>query len=127
MSYVYAAITECRTQLAGKVPLIGFSGAPFTLLTYMIEGQGSKTFASSRAAFYKDNANFKTVLFLLSDIIIEYCSRQIQGGAQLIQIFESHALFICPEMVPIMSESVTRICTALKSKHPDVPMEKGQF
>jgi len=122
LQYVYNAITECRTQLNGKIPLIGFSGAPFTLLTYMIEGESSKVFSKSRAAFYKDKQNFQNMITILSDIIVEYCRRQIDAGAQLIQIFESHALYICPEMADMMGASIVSICERLKSSHPETPL-----
>lgn len=120
--YVNNAITECRTQLAGKIPLIGFSGAPFTLLTYMIEGESSKVFSKSRAAFYQNKKDFGKMIQILSDIIVEYCRRQIDAGAQLIQLFESHALYICPEMSEMMGNSIISICNRLKETHPDVPL-----
>lgn len=88
----------------------------------MIEGETSKVFSKSRASFYKDNKNFSKMIDILADIIVEYCRRQIDAGAQLIQIFESHALYICPEMTEMMGASIISICQRLKETHPDVPL-----
>lgn len=122
LGYVYAAITECRLQLNGRVPLIGFSGCPFTLLGYMMEGGGSKTYSKTRAAFYNNFEKFENMIMILSDLIIEYLNRQIQAGAQLVQLFESNAVYISPPMVACFSKSIKKIANKVKERNPDIPI-----
>lgn len=91
LGYVYKALTLTRRKLEGKVPLIGFSGAPWTLMAYMIEGGSSSTFAKARAWLYKHPDESDKLLNGLTTIIIRYLIGQIKAGAQLVQLFESHA------------------------------------
>jgi len=119
LSYVYNSLTHCRKELNGKIPLIGFSGAPFSLLGYMIEGKSSKTWAKTRATFYKYRDNFEEFINFMSNVIIEYCVRQIHGGAQLIQIFESNGMYISPEMVDICGSAIVKVVAGIKKQCPD--------
>ncbi|XP_065843004.1 uroporphyrinogen decarboxylase-like [Oscarella lobularis] len=94
LKYVYDAITLTRHRLEGKVPLIGFTGAPWTLMSYMIEGGGSKTMSKSKAWLYRHREASHKLLGNLTEIIVEYLSQQVVAGAQLLQVFESHAGFL---------------------------------
>ncbi|XP_015601481.1 uroporphyrinogen decarboxylase isoform X3 [Cephus cinctus] len=84
LGYVADAITLTRQGLQGKVPLIGFTGAPWTLMGYMIQGGGSSTMAQARSWLYKYPEASHKLLQLLTDIIIDYLVMQIKAGAQTI-------------------------------------------
>nr|CAB3267534.1 uroporphyrinogen decarboxylase [Phallusia mammillata] len=94
LGYVFEAITLTRQKLEGKVPLIGFSGAPWTLMSYMIEGSGSTTFSKSRFWLYRYPEESKKLLSILTDVIVKYLVGQAKAGAQLLQVFESHGGFL---------------------------------
>lgn len=91
LGYVFEALTLTRTKLDGQVPLIGFSGAPWTLMAYMVEGGSSSTYSKPRKWLYKYPNESKKLLSLLTDTIIVYLIGQVQAGAQLLQLFDSHA------------------------------------
>ncbi|KAJ8950388.1 hypothetical protein NQ314_007927 [Rhamnusium bicolor] len=94
LKYVGEAITLTRHKLEGKVPLIGFSGAPWTLMGYMIEGGGSKTLSKAKKWLYAYPEVSHQLLGLLTDVIIDYLIMQIEAGAQLIQVFDSSAEYL---------------------------------
>ncbi|KER32065.1 hypothetical protein T265_01839 [Opisthorchis viverrini] len=98
LSYVYEAITLTRHQLAGRVPLIGFSGAPWTLLSYMIEGGGSSTQSKAKRWLYTQPDASHRILRLLTETIITHLVQQAIAGAQLLQVFESHAGALTPAL-----------------------------
>lgn len=87
--YVTETVRRCRTALAGRVPLIGFAGAPFTLLSYAIEGQTSKQFAQTKRMMFCTPALAHRLLDKLTDTIIGYLTAQVHAGAQALQIFDS--------------------------------------
>lgn len=91
LKYVYDAITLTRHKLEGKVPLIGFAGAPWTLMSYMIEGGGSTTQSKAKKWLYADPEGSHKLLDILTEAIVHYLVRQVQAGAQMLQVFESHA------------------------------------
>ncbi|VDD83973.1 unnamed protein product [Mesocestoides corti] len=98
LHYVYEAITLTRHRLEGLVPLIGFSGGPWTLMTYMIEGGASKTLAKSKRWLYTDANASHRLLGLLTRVIVDHLVQQAVAGAQLLQIFESHAGALTPQL-----------------------------
>ena len=83
LNYVFEAITLTRQKLAGQVPLIGFSGAPWTLMAYMIEGGGSKTFTKAKTWLFKYPSESKTLLNRIALVCIDYLVAQIEAGAQV--------------------------------------------
>merc|ERR1719232_536220 len=91
LKYVFEAITTTRVELNGTVPLLGFTGAPWTLMSYMIEGGGSKTLSKSKRWLYAYPEASKKLLQLLTDLSVDYLIGQVRAGAQMLQIFESHA------------------------------------
>uniref|UniRef100_A0A8D0G7T4 Uroporphyrinogen decarboxylase n=1 Tax=Sphenodon punctatus TaxID=8508 RepID=A0A8D0G7T4_SPHPU len=97
LGYVFQAITLTRHKLGGKVPLIGFSGAPWTLMSYMVEGGGSNTMAKAKAWLYRHPEASHRLLALLRDVIVDYLVGQVAAGAQALQLFESHAGHLGPE------------------------------
>ncbi|XP_031973448.1 uroporphyrinogen decarboxylase isoform X2 [Corvus moneduloides] len=130
LGYVFQAITLTRHSLEGKVPLIGFSGAPWTLMSYMIEGGGSTTMAKAKSWLYRHPEASHRLLQLLTDVIIDYLVGQVAAGAQALQLFESHAGHLGPELFQDFALPYIRdIAQAVKSKLkeealPLVPMEK---
>ncbi|XP_044571739.1 uroporphyrinogen decarboxylase isoform X1 [Drosophila ananassae] len=97
LSYVGDAITMMRHKLDGRVPLIGFSGAPWTLMGYMIEGGGSKTMSKTKAWLKDYPEDSKLFLNLLTDAIVDYLEMQVKAGAQMLQVFESSAEHLSKE------------------------------
>ena len=96
LKYVLDAISLTKKELNNRVPLIGFSGAPWTLLTYMIEGRGSKNFANVKKIIYNNPELAHKILYKLTDAVADYLSAQIQAGADAIQIFDTWAGILSP-------------------------------
>jgi uroporphyrinogen decarboxylase len=84
LDYVYKAITLTRRKLKGRVPLIGFCGAPWTLLCYMVEGGGSKLFIETKTWIFKYPQASKDLLQKISEICVEHLAFQVQAGAQVV-------------------------------------------
>jgi len=89
LGYVMDAISLTRRELDGKVPLIGFSGSPWTLATYMIEGGSSKTFSRAKKLLYQDPKMAHLLLEKLAGTVTDYLNAQIESGAQAVQIFDT--------------------------------------
>ncbi len=89
LSYVTDAVAAIRAELNGRVPLIGFSGSPWTLATYMIEGKSSRDFALAKTMLYKQPEVLHQLLDKLSLSVIDYLNAQIRSGAQVVQIFDT--------------------------------------
>lgn len=98
LGYVFDAITLTRHKLEGKVPLIGFSGAPWTLMFYMVEGGGSSTASKSKKWLYTFPEASVKLLNILENVIVDYLVGQVKAGAQLLQLFESHAGILGPNL-----------------------------
>ncbi|OKL59703.1 hypothetical protein UA08_05296 [Talaromyces atroroseus] len=96
LDYVYKAITVTRFKLKGRVPLIGFCGAPWTLLCYMVEGGGTKLFIQSKKWIYKYPNESKAMLQKIAELCVEYLALQVAAGAQLVQVFDSWAGELSP-------------------------------
>jgi len=89
LAYVMNAVSTIRSALGGQVPLIGFSGSPWTLATYMVEGGSSKEFRFTKNMMYAQPEVLHALLAHLADSVIDYLNAQIDAGAQAIQIFDS--------------------------------------
>jgi len=89
LTYVTDAVATIRRELNGRVPLIGFSGSPWTLATYMIEGQSSRDFARSKTMLYSQPELLHQLLDKLALSVIDYLNAQIDSGAQAVQIFDT--------------------------------------
>lgn len=98
LKYVGDAITLTRHKLEGKVPLIGFTGAPWTLMGYMIQGGGSSTMAKPRTWLYKYPNESHQLLKLITDVVVDYLVMQVKAGAQLLQVFESNGDYLNDEL-----------------------------
>jgi len=111
LGHVLAAISLARARLAGKVPLIGFAGAPWTLLSYMVEGESSKTFSRAKRFLLEEPTAAHALLARLARAIGSFLAAQVQAGAQAVQIFESWAGALGPQdfrefALPYLVESV---------------------
>lgn len=89
LSYVTDAVSVIRRELNGSVPLIGFSGSPWTLATYMIEGSGSKDFRHAKSFMYNQPHAMHQLLDKLARAVADYLNAQIAAGAQAVQIFDT--------------------------------------
>jgi uroporphyrinogen decarboxylase len=96
LGYVYETITLTRHKLQGRVPLIGFCGAPWTLFVYMVEGGGAKIYKDVKTWIYKYPEASKAMLDKLATLCIEHLALQVQAGAQMIQVFDSNAGELSP-------------------------------
>ena len=114
IQYTIEAIKQTKTALAGRVPLIGFAGAPWTIFAYMVEGGGSKTFSKARAMLYKNPDLAHQLLDMITDSTINYLKGQIAAGADLVQIFDSWAGILGPEQYATFSlQYIEKICDAI--------------
>ncbi|RII30942.1 MAG: uroporphyrinogen decarboxylase [Geobacter sp.] len=94
--YVLETLKILRRELAGKVPLIGFGGAPFTLACYMVEGKGSKDFAQIKRMMYAAPEVYSALMDKITTMDMEYLNAQIKAGAQAIQIFDTWGGILSP-------------------------------
>ncbi len=91
LGYVMEAIKITVKELGGRVPVIGFAGAPWTILCYMVEGHGSKTFSEARKLLYTNPKLAHQLLQQITDVTIAYLKAQVKSGAAMIQVFDSWA------------------------------------
>lgn len=123
LTYVYEAIEIIRDRLADDKALIGFSGAPWTLVTYMIEGMGSKTYQNVKKLIYQNPEFMHKLLQMVTDEVKLYLEKQIESGVDAVQIFDSWASALERDKFFEFSWSyVKQICSYLKSKYPDIPI-----
>jgi len=89
LSFLMDAIRIVRRELGNKIPLIGFSGAPFTLASYIIEGGHSKNYILTKGLMYQDRVAWNSLMEKISEVLIRYLNAQIHAGAQALQLFDS--------------------------------------
>ena len=127
LSYVFDAIRITKKELNGRVPLIGFAGAPWTILAYMIEGQGSKTFSKAKSFLYREPKLAHLLLNKITDTTIKYLKFQILAGADLIQIFDSWAGILSPDFYNEFGlKYIKIICNAI-DEVPTTNFSKGAY
>ena len=128
LDYVYQALELTRRELAGRVPLIGFAGAPFTLLCYMVEGQGSKAFDLARRFCFERPVLAHELLDKITDVTIDYLQRQVAAGAQVVQVFDSWSgLLGAADFHAYAYPYLKRITDALKDRVPVILFAKGSW
>ncbi|WNC71900.1 uroporphyrinogen decarboxylase [Thalassotalea psychrophila] len=98
LQYVMNAVRSIRKELKGEVPLIGFSGSPWTLATYMIEGGSSKAFTKIKKMMFSDPQTLHLLLDKLADSVISYLNAQIAAGAQSVMVFDTWGGVLSPAM-----------------------------
>ncbi|MGH8084061.1 MAG: uroporphyrinogen decarboxylase [Lysobacter sp.] len=121
LRYVMDAVSTIRRELDGSVPLIGFSGSPWTLACYMVEGGGSKDFARVKALALNDPAAMHKLLEVTTDAVIAYLSAQRAAGAQVLQVFDTWGGVLSPSMYREFSlRYLTRIARELPRGEGDL-------
>jgi uroporphyrinogen decarboxylase len=126
-AYTIEAIKITKKALDGRVPLIGFAGAPFTLLCYMVEGGGSKTFSKSKKLLFSEPEAAHKLLRKITDSTIDYLKGQVEAGADLIQVFDSWAGILSPQAYEIFSiPYLKQMCEAIDTV-PVTLFSKGAF
>ena len=127
LNYVLEAISLTKRELNGRVPLIGFSGSPWTLMTYMVEGKGSKNFSQIKKFIYNYSSLAHKLLDKISLSVADYLSAQIEAGANAIQIFDTWGGILSPYDYQEFSLSyISKVISRLK-KHdePIIVFSKG--
>ena len=128
LGYVLEALRITKKALNGRVPLIGFAGAPWTLLAYMVEGSGSKTFSKARGMLYREPALAHALLAKLTATTIAYLQAQVAAGAQVVQVFDSWAGTLPPDhYAEFSSRYIAEICEALAPLAPVTVFAKGAW
>ncbi len=118
LRYVTDAVSLIRRELDGKVPLIGFSGSPWTLSTYMVEGGSSKEYRHIKGMMYQNPAALHQLLQKLAQSVTEYLNAQIEAGAQAVMIFDTWGGVLTPETYRSFSlDYMSRIVAGLKREH----------
>ena len=97
LDYVFQAIRQVRTQLSPAQALIGFSGAPFTVASYMIEGRYSRTFLHTKMMMYRQPSAWRELMRKIAETTARYLGRQVEAGAQAIQLFDSWVGTLSPQ------------------------------
>ena len=123
LSYVYETIKIVRERLEPSKALIGFTGAPWTLATYMVEGQGTKTYNIVKKLIYTNPKLMHHLLQKVSNVVKLYLENQILSGVNVVQIFDSWAAAL--EKSAYMEFSwkyIKDICSYIKAKYPDIPI-----
>ena len=128
LGYVLNAIKLTKETLNGRVPLIGFAGSPWTLLCYMAQGKGTKTFDEAKSFCYSQPALAHRLLDMLTDTIIDFLKEQSRAGADAVQLFDSWGGLLSPEDFEIFSlQYIRKIVAAVKKECPVIVFAKGAW
>lgn len=126
LNYVYQAIHVSKEKLDNEIPLIGFAGSPWTLLCYMVQGQGSKTFDKAKEFCFTNPSAAHNLLQKLTDTTIEYLKAKITAGVDAVQIFDSWGGLLSPSDYNVFSWSyIQQIIDAVKDHAPVIVFGKG--
>lgn len=122
-SLVYEAVETIRSSLPSETALIGFCGAPWTVATYVVGGQGSSDQADARLWAYREPSEFGKLIDILVETSTEYLSGQIRSGVDVVQIFDTWAGSLPPlEFERWVIEPTARIVAELNRQHPEIPV-----
>jgi uroporphyrinogen decarboxylase len=128
LDYVFNALRLTRQRLDGRVPLIGFAGAPWTLLCYMVQGKGSKTFDEAKAFCYTQPRAAHRLLQMITDTTIAYLKGQARAGADVVQIFDSWGGLLGPEDFEEFSlRYIRQIVAAVRNEALTILFAKGAW
>ncbi|MFO7526297.1 MAG: uroporphyrinogen decarboxylase [Ignavibacteriaceae bacterium] len=127
LKYVLDAVSLTKKELNSRVPLIGFSGSPWTLLTYMVEGRGSKNFTEVKKLIYNNPALAHRILDKLSIVIADYLSAKIEAGCNAVQIFDTWGGVLAPhDFIEFSLQYVEKIINNIKrNDEPVIFFAKG--
>jgi uroporphyrinogen decarboxylase len=127
LNYTLEAIKITKKELNGRVPLIGFAGAPWTIFSYMVEGSGSKTFSKAKKMLYTQPELSHALLQKITDTTILYLKAQAECGADILQIFDSWAGILSPDQYNTFAlPYIAQICDAIQNV-PVTVFAKGAF
>ena len=128
LRYVFDAVTSIRRALNGRVPLIGFSGSPWTLACYMVEGAGSDDYRLVKTLMYSRPDLMHRILAVTADAVAAYLNAQIDAGAQALMLFDSWGGVLAHEAFEPFSLNYTRrVLASLKREHGGVPIPRIVF
>lgn len=128
LHYVFDALQNTKKALNGRVPLIGFAGAPWTIFCYMVQGQGSKTFDEARAFCFRQPETAHRVLQMITATTITYLKKQVEAGADCIQLFDSWGGLLSPNDFETYSFQYSReIIRSLAEDCPTILFAKGAW
>jgi uroporphyrinogen decarboxylase len=128
LGYVFEALRQTRQRLEGRVPLIGFAGAPWTILCYMVQGKGSKTFDLAKEFCYTQPDLAHRILEMITTTTIGYLKEQVKAGADVIQLFDSWGGLLGPDDFENLSlKYMRKIVSALKPDAPIIVFAKGAW
>lgn len=128
LKYVTDALSLTKKELNGRVPLIGFAGAPWTILCYMVEGKGSKTWEKAKQFAYTQPELAHQLLQKITVITIKYLKAQAKAGADIVQVFDSWAGSLSPADFKTFAQPyLIQIADALKDDAPVILFPKGTW
>ncbi len=128
LKYVLDALSLTKKELNNRVPLIGFAGAPWTILCYMIEGKGSKTWDKAKQFAYTQTALAQLLLQKITTITIQYLKAQVKAGADTVQVFDSWSGALSPDDFKVFAQPyLLQIADALKNDAPVILFPKGSW
>ena len=120
---VYETVRRIAAALPERTALIGFAGSPWTVACYMVQGGGSKEWEKVKGFAYRDETGFDALIDLLVRVTVEYLDKQIEAGAEAVQLFDSWAgILPAGRFRRYVIEPTRRIVAALRAKHPAVPV-----
>ncbi|HET9810212.1 MAG TPA: uroporphyrinogen decarboxylase [Sphingomicrobium sp.] len=120
---IYETVRKVKARLSPSTTLIGFAGAPWTVATYMIAGQGSRDQTESRRLAYGDQGRFAAIVDRIESVTFDYLSGQIEAGAEAVQLFDSWAGTLAPaEFERWVIAPTARLVRRLRDDFPDVPV-----
>ena len=127
LKYVLDAVSLTKRELNGRVPLIGFAGSPWTLMTYMVEGGGSKSFSEIKKFIYNQPKAAHQLLDKIADSVAEYLSAKIEAGADAVQIFDTWGGLLSPaDFEEFSLRYIEKIISQIKRKNePVIVFAKG--
>jgi len=128
LDYVMKAIALIKQELNGKVPLIGFAGAPWTILCYMVEGKGSKSFDKAKQFCFTQPELADKLLQKITDVTIDYLNAQVKAGADLVQVFDSWSGMLSPaDFKTFALPYLEQISDAISKNAPVILFPKGSW
>ncbi|MFC4291311.1 uroporphyrinogen decarboxylase [Sphingorhabdus arenilitoris] len=120
---IYDTVRKVAAALPAEVTFLGFAGSPWTISTYMVNGQGSKDQSETRRMAYNEPERFAALIDAIADMTVDYLSGQIDAGVDAVQLFDSWAGSLSPQQFDrwVIAPNA-KIVEALKARHPDVPV-----
>ena len=127
LHYVYEALRLIKKELNNRVPLIGFAGAPWTILCYMVEGKGSKSFDKAKQFCFSQPQLAHSLLQKITDVTIAYLNAQVVAGADLVQVFDSWSSMLSPQDFKIFAQPYLEQIAASVKNAPVILFPKGSW